>query len=80
MNIEDLEKLPENFAIGRDEFGWRYTTNANAGANVVAHTGFPTFQAAMEHYFASGPKRWWKDTFERVMTDTYTAGIRLGMF
>ena len=50
MNIQDLENLPENFMIGRDSFGWRYSKTANSGQNSNWYTGFATFTEAIEHF------------------------------
>jgi hypothetical protein len=44
-----LERVPNNFTIGKDAFGWWYSTNGGASKIV----GFPTAVATLFHYAES---------------------------
>lgn len=58
--IQALDQLPENFGIIRDNFGWRYSTNANSGEMSNWVTGFSSFELAISHYYANRPN--WLET------------------
>lgn len=50
-----LRNAPENFMIGRDDYGWRYSMNANSGNMANWVTYFPTIDLAVIHAIENYP-------------------------